>query len=461
MRDGILWLVAACRRHEGQRGRVRGRVKRFVAAHPDHPGTVALLLTSDEEGDGRSTARRKVAETLAARHPDRLVHHRRAVLDRASGRPAGSAAAEPDRHAHRASSGQGHVAYPDKGAIRSTIAAPAPIRRRARGRGLRSLPPTSLHGNVHAAPAPTTSSRAKGRFNLRYNPHWDAPLEWRSPRSSIDTAWTTLTGTAAASPSTRPLRGRCAVPRARRWRSLLAPAGGAPAAAPGRALHRAISAVHRGHWSIRQHPPVDEHRAWRPWRPPGLYRPAGAVAVEPAPAARRAWGPLLVPERSTGRAAVAAHRADHQHETEHRGDQNISIAARIAYRRAALQPCMRIWVDDSSSARDHHRRGDAVGDLLQVLSARVVRCRRRTRRRLAATSDSASIAARARHQLLLIASAASWSARATGAGARASATAGAIRSRRVHARRQGVDDAFEVRGSCPELIPAACAARIR
>src|SRR5690606_7260878 len=36
---------------------------RFVAAHPDHPGTVALLLTSDEEGDAIDGVRR-VADTF-------------------------------------------------------------------------------------------------------------------------------------------------------------------------------------------------------------------------------------------------------------------------------------------------------------------------------------------------------------------------------------------------------------
>jgi succinyl-diaminopimelate desuccinylase len=40
--------------------------ERFVAAHPAHPGTLAFLLTSDEEGIARDGTRR-VVETLAAR----------------------------------------------------------------------------------------------------------------------------------------------------------------------------------------------------------------------------------------------------------------------------------------------------------------------------------------------------------------------------------------------------------
>ncbi|MDZ4325918.1 MAG: M20/M25/M40 family metallo-hydrolase, partial [Pseudomonas sp.] len=38
----------------------------FVAAHPDHPGTVALLITSDEEGDAIDGVRR-VAQTFRER----------------------------------------------------------------------------------------------------------------------------------------------------------------------------------------------------------------------------------------------------------------------------------------------------------------------------------------------------------------------------------------------------------
>ncbi|MDO1529910.1 succinyl-diaminopimelate desuccinylase [Fulvimonas sp. R45] len=42
-------------------------LERFVAAHPGHPGHVALLLTSDEEGPTNLDGVRKVAETFRAR----------------------------------------------------------------------------------------------------------------------------------------------------------------------------------------------------------------------------------------------------------------------------------------------------------------------------------------------------------------------------------------------------------
>src|SRR5690606_40528108 len=41
-------------------------LERFVSAHPDHPGTVALLLTSDEEGDAIDGVR-KVAGVFRER----------------------------------------------------------------------------------------------------------------------------------------------------------------------------------------------------------------------------------------------------------------------------------------------------------------------------------------------------------------------------------------------------------
>jgi len=50
VRDGVLYGRGAA----DMKGSVAAFVialERFVAAHPDHPGTIALLLTSDEEGD--------------------------------------------------------------------------------------------------------------------------------------------------------------------------------------------------------------------------------------------------------------------------------------------------------------------------------------------------------------------------------------------------------------------------
>src|SRR3546814_9753133 len=67
IRDGVLYGRGAA----DMKGSVAAFVvalERFVAAHPDHGGTVALLLTSDEEGDAIDGVRR-VAREFAARGP--------------------------------------------------------------------------------------------------------------------------------------------------------------------------------------------------------------------------------------------------------------------------------------------------------------------------------------------------------------------------------------------------------
>ncbi|MBP6627434.1 MAG: M20/M25/M40 family metallo-hydrolase, partial [Arenimonas sp.] len=56
-RDGFLYGRGAA----DMKGSVAAFVlalEQFVLAHPDHPGTVALLLTSDEEGDAIDGVRR-------------------------------------------------------------------------------------------------------------------------------------------------------------------------------------------------------------------------------------------------------------------------------------------------------------------------------------------------------------------------------------------------------------------
>jgi len=65
IRDGVLYGRGAA----DMKGSVAAFVvalERFVAAHPGHPGTLALLLTSDEEGDAIDGVRR-VAETFRGR----------------------------------------------------------------------------------------------------------------------------------------------------------------------------------------------------------------------------------------------------------------------------------------------------------------------------------------------------------------------------------------------------------
>jgi succinyl-diaminopimelate desuccinylase len=110
---------------------------------------------------------------------------------------------------------QGHVAYPEKAAIRST-------RRCRRWRagcarwddGYEPFPPTSSQiSNIHAGTGANNviPGELQVLFNLRYNPNWRARSSSRharriAPAHGLDT---TSTGIAAASPSYTP-KARCA-----------------------------------------------------------------------------------------------------------------------------------------------------------------------------------------------------------------------------------------------------------
>src|SRR5690606_6153167 len=119
-------------------------LERFVAAHPAHPGTVALLLTSDEEGDAIDGVRR-VAETFrergqridwcitgepssTARLGDLLRVGRRGSLSGAL----------------RVRGVQGHVAYPEqaRNPVHEALAALAELTGRRWDEGYESFPPT-------------------------------------------------------------------------------------------------------------------------------------------------------------------------------------------------------------------------------------------------------------------------------------------------------------------------------
>src|SRR5690606_23544001 len=75
---------------------------------------------------------------------------------------------------------QGHVAYPHKARNPIHQAAPAlaELVARVRDEGYESFPPTSVQvSNIHAGTGANNVIPGELRvlFNLRYNPHWDAP----------------------------------------------------------------------------------------------------------------------------------------------------------------------------------------------------------------------------------------------------------------------------------------------
>lgn len=178
IREGVLYGRGAA----DMKGSVAAFVvaaEQFVAAHPDHPGTLAVLLTSDEEGDAIDGVRR-VAD---------IFRERGQAIDWCiTGEPSSTAVlGDLLRVGRRGSlSGtltvkgvQGHVAYPDKARNPIHLAAPALAELTARhwDDGFESFPPTSLQvSNIHAGTGANNviPGELQVLFNLRYNPHWTA-----------------------------------------------------------------------------------------------------------------------------------------------------------------------------------------------------------------------------------------------------------------------------------------------
>ncbi|MBE2210707.1 MAG: succinyl-diaminopimelate desuccinylase [Xanthomonadaceae bacterium] len=178
IRDGVLYGRGAA----DMKGSVAAFVvalEAFVARHPDHPGKLGLLLTSDEEGDAIDGVR-KVAEVFRQRGEriDWCI----------TGEPSSKAVlGDLLRVGRRGSLSarltvngvQGHVAYPDKAKnpIHHALPALTELAAREWGGGYESFPPTSLqitdtHAGQHANNV--IPGRLEVLFNLRYNPHWNA-----------------------------------------------------------------------------------------------------------------------------------------------------------------------------------------------------------------------------------------------------------------------------------------------
>ena len=178
IRDGVLYGRGAA----DMKGSVAAftiALEQFVAAHPQHKGTVALLVTSDEEGDAIDGVRR-VADMFRERG--------QAIDWCVTGEPSSKhVLGDLLRVGRRGSlSGtltvkgvQGHVAYPQKARnpIHQAAAALAELTSRHWDDGYESFPPTSLQvSNINAGTGANNviPGEMQVLFNLRYNPHWDA-----------------------------------------------------------------------------------------------------------------------------------------------------------------------------------------------------------------------------------------------------------------------------------------------
>ncbi|OHE85737.1 MAG: succinyl-diaminopimelate desuccinylase [Lysobacterales bacterium RIFOXYD1_FULL_69_11] len=178
IRDGVLYGRGAA----DMKGSVAAFVvaaERFAAAHPKPAGRLAILLTSDEEGDAIDGVRR-VAEVFRDRG-ERLdwcitgepsSTNELGDLLRVGRRGSLSARLQVNGV-------QGHVAYPDKARNPVHLALPALAELTARrwDDGYETFPPTSLQVSNIAAGTGANNvipGTLEVQFNLRFNPTWSA-----------------------------------------------------------------------------------------------------------------------------------------------------------------------------------------------------------------------------------------------------------------------------------------------
>ena len=174
VRDGVLYARGAADM-KGSVAAMALAAAAYVREHGDHRGTVAVLLTSDEEGEARDGVKR-VLETLVARG-QRIDH---CIVGEPSSRDRLGDVVRIGRrgslHGHLVVHGtQGHVAFPDL--VRNPIHLAAPALAELAGArwdaGDACFPPTSFQAsNVHAGTGAwnVTPGELRVDFNFRFNP---------------------------------------------------------------------------------------------------------------------------------------------------------------------------------------------------------------------------------------------------------------------------------------------------
>jgi succinyl-diaminopimelate desuccinylase len=174
VRDGVLYGRGAADMKSGLAAMVTA-VEEFVAAHPSHKGSIAFLITSDEEGPSVDGTKR-VVETLAARK-ERIdwcivgePSSETRLGDTIKVGRRGSFSGRLTVHGV-----QGHVAYPQlaENPVHTFAPALAELTSRVWDEGNEHFQPTTFQiSNFNAGTgAPNViPGELKARFNLRYSP---------------------------------------------------------------------------------------------------------------------------------------------------------------------------------------------------------------------------------------------------------------------------------------------------
>jgi len=174
VRDGVLFGRGAADMKSGLAAMVTA-TEEFIAAHPAHKGTIAYLITSDEEGPSVDGTKR-VIETLSARN-ERIdwcivgePSSEQTIGDTIKVGRRGSFSGRLTVHGV-----QGHVAYPQlaENPVHTLAPALAELTSREWDKGTEYFQPTTFQvSNLNAGTgAPNViPGELKARFNLRYSP---------------------------------------------------------------------------------------------------------------------------------------------------------------------------------------------------------------------------------------------------------------------------------------------------
>jgi succinyl-diaminopimelate desuccinylase len=174
VRDGLLYGRGAADMKSGLAAMLAA-AEAFVGAHPRHRGSIAFLITSDEEGPSVDGTKR-VVETLSARgeHIDWCLvgepSSEVAIGDTIKVGRRGSLSGRLTVHGV-----QGHVAYPQlaENPVHTLAPALAELTARVWDQGTENFQPTTFQvSNLNAGTgAPNViPGELKARFNLRYSP---------------------------------------------------------------------------------------------------------------------------------------------------------------------------------------------------------------------------------------------------------------------------------------------------